>query len=202
MDRVQAVPVDKAPHALGREVGGLRKERLPWRLGMHVELQPAAARHLHLGTQPDQVVRFDGLNPPEIQRLAHAQTVGISPAAPHADAAHQPIEQAAYVPHPVHVEPATAAAQAGKHSKHGRSVRRYLKLAVFEIHPFKRGQNHRRNIPLGGHQGVAPHGFNFPGIELDQGQLHGSLVVEGLDLREDSCRAVIAHDNLIAQPLD
>ena len=75
------------------------KERLPRRLWVHVELQPAAARHLHLGTQPDQVVRLDRLDPPEIQRLAHPHAVGVAPAAPHPDAAHQPVDQAAHVCH-------------------------------------------------------------------------------------------------------
>ena len=50
---------------------------------MDVKLKPRPAGDLHLGAQADQVIRFHGFDPPEIQRLAHAQAVRIAPAAAH-----------------------------------------------------------------------------------------------------------------------
>ena len=77
-----------------------------------------------------------------------------------------------------------------------------MELTVFEDHAFHCTQHHRRHVPLGRHQRVAPHGFHFAGVESGQRQLYSPLVVEWSDLREKPARFIVTHDNLVAQSFD
>ena len=199
VDRVQTVPVDQSPHALRREVGGLREERLPRRLRVYVELppprgqEPSSRRAAGSGgpARPLRHARNPAPRPPGGSQRG-------APAAPHPDATHQPVDQPAQMPHPVHIEPAAAAAQPGERGEHCHGVRRHLKLAVFQVQALDRAQYHRRHIPLARHERVAPHGFHLAGVEPEERQLHRGLVIEQLDLREDSGGLLITHDHLIA----
>ena len=100
MERPDRVPVDKAAEAVG-----IKHRRLVDRdlavAGHHLELEPAPARHLHLGRQPQPSGRVADLDPPAVERVARAEPIGIVAAAAHARTAHQPVEPAAERPQPV-----------------------------------------------------------------------------------------------------
>ena len=57
---------------------------------LDLELEPSAAGHFHLCTQPQQAIRFDGFHPPEVHRIADDQPVGITTPTTQPDASGEP----------------------------------------------------------------------------------------------------------------
>ena len=71
----------------------------------HLGLQPRPTRQLHLGPQSQQVLRFDGLDPPEVERGTRAS------AAPHPHPAESPVEEPPQLPQRVAGGPTVVVAE-------------------------------------------------------------------------------------------
>ena len=72
MDGVQRVPIDQAQNANGIENRRLANERSA-RVAGDLEFEPRAAGQSHFRTQTQQSIRFDRLDPPEIDDVALAK---------------------------------------------------------------------------------------------------------------------------------
>ena len=89
--------------------------------GHGLELQPGPARDSFISARRrSRRPGRDLLDAPEVERVADAQLVGVAPAAPQADAADDPVEQAAELPGAVEIEPAAVAAEPARRSRRPR----------------------------------------------------------------------------------
>src|SRR6266508_318842 len=109
MNRVKGVPVREPCEAVGIEDRCLAQCR-SGRVAVDLELQPDAPRSLHLGSEPQEPILFEGLDPPEVERVSHRQLNGIPTPAAKTDAADELVQEAAQPPEPVSVVPAGLAA--------------------------------------------------------------------------------------------
>src|SRR5512133_671237 len=104
------IPVDEPENAVGLEEGQLFQPRArPF--GPHRELEPGMAVQLHLGPEPEEAVLLQGLHPPEVHGVAHAQLPRVAAAPPHAHAPEGPVQEAPDLPQPVAGGPAVLPAQ-------------------------------------------------------------------------------------------
>src|SRR5512138_3212656 len=109
MEGPHRVPVKKPEKAIRCKVGSNGKKSFPI-LWLRLELYPSLTGQFHLGAQTQQPIFFHILDPPEIERLARPDLVGMTPAAPQPHPADSFVEPAAHAPCPIHVQPAAFAA--------------------------------------------------------------------------------------------
>src|SRR6266576_5781889 len=97
VNRVERVPVHEAGETVGIEDRCLTQScfRL---VAVDLELQPDASWALHLGREPQEPILFEGLHPPEIERVSNRQPNGIPPSAAKTDAADHVVDEAAQPP--------------------------------------------------------------------------------------------------------
>jgi hypothetical protein len=199
VDGVEGVPVEEAEMAFRGEEGGLGEKSLVAIVRRDLELEPGIAGHLHLGAQAQQAA---GLDAPEVEGVAGAELIGMAAPAAQADAAHEPVEEAAQRPGEVEVEPATVSAEAGEDLIDIGRGGVDDTLALLADHPFLVGENERRHVPPAGAQSVTPGGLHVADLQAGQRALHGGAIAGGRDVGEELAGQGIADDGLVAQPLD
>ena len=67
-------------------------------IAFHRQLQPRESRQSHFGAQSQQLVGQSLLDPPEVDRLAHAKVPVVAAAAPQSHAAHHAVEESTHLP--------------------------------------------------------------------------------------------------------
>src|SRR6185436_17568566 len=81
------------------------------------ELQPRAARHFHLGAQPQEAIRLDRFDSPEVDRVASEEVRRMAPSATEPDASDEQVESAAQLPEEVCVIPAVFSPDSANRAK-------------------------------------------------------------------------------------
>src|SRR5690349_16851526 len=76
--RIERVPVRQTEKSRGVEDRGLPDFGASLDRS-DLELQPGPARNSHLGTQAQQAIGIEGLDAPEIERVARAEILGAAP---------------------------------------------------------------------------------------------------------------------------
>ena len=198
VDGVEPVPVGEAGQAVRLKEGRLHEERAARGPRLRFELQPRRARRLHLGAQAHETVGLDRLDPPEVERVARAQVVGVAPAAPHARPADQPVEQAAQPPEPVGVVPAAPAADAGEGGEHGGGAAvetTWRRSTIMPSVTLRSAPGPQRPLRFG------PVGLDLSRLGEVERPPHRRQVGDQVD-REDLLGAAVAYDDLAAQAFD
>ena len=175
---------------------------MPAGLRHGLELKPRLARNSHFRPQSDQSARLDHFHTPKIQRVANTQVNRVTTATAHADTATKPVHHPAQLPRPIHIQPASRAAQSRKTpiDRVGRGGHR--SLTPLDDHALAADERHRRLVTLAGSQRITPCGLNGARAHFFQRQPNGGRVVERLNRREKlECRR-IAHNDFVAQTFD
>src|SRR5579859_2405782 len=97
VDGPQKIPIEQPAQAARFELRDLSEHR-ERAIGFSAELEPRATRYFHLRKQPQPPPGLIELHAPEIQRTSRQRSLGIGPAAPHADSTRYQIEESANSP--------------------------------------------------------------------------------------------------------
>ena len=79
MDGVEGIPIQMSEPARGIELGRL-PQRATRPVRFDLEFEPGPSRENHLGAEPEPSAGFQQFHAPEIDRIARAESFGITPA--------------------------------------------------------------------------------------------------------------------------
>ena len=200
MQRPDGVPVGQS-----EEPGRVEDRRLADRRACPVpldqELQPGAARQLHLRRQPQAAVRLEDLDPPAVEGVPHRERVRVAPAPPHPHAAGRQVQKAPQLPQPGAVVPARAPADpADGREGRGRRAVHPRGAGVDEAVPEARAAP-VAPVPAGG-QGVGPAGLGAVAVLVAQGAGNRLGDRQGPDMGEGPQGRVAADHGGVADAVD
>src|SRR5450631_1921445 len=138
MKRQDGIPVEQPEDSARLEERYLKKARAAVRVRKRLELQPSVTRQLHLGAQPQELVRPIRLDTPEIDRIADAQRVRRATSPPRSNSADEAVHNSAELPQPVGIEPTLRAAETAENLEHIARRRRGRPLPAVDQHPLCR----------------------------------------------------------------
>ena len=164
--RVERVPVDETRQPLWLEERRLDETAAALGRG-HLVLEPRPAGHLHLRPQAEQARPADLLHPPEVERVADPEMVGVAAAEAHPDAADQAIHEAPDPPEDVRVRPARIAAETLHLGEHPLRRRGDDPPPTLDDHPLA-GGDRREARPIRPGERVEPGGLDVVAVDLDR----------------------------------
>ena len=172
--------------------------------GLHPPFQPGLTGKAHLGAEPEQVPRFEGLDPPEVDGVAYAELVGVAAAPAQPDSADDAVHGAPHQPQPLAGEPAPLTADALDRGEH----RVGCDLALDDLHVAQHGAAGPARVGrerVGGgaapQLGVGPGGRDVEVHHLAQGHLDGLAVAQRF-AGDDLADGVVVHHDLVHQAVD